>query len=97
MIKQWTLEQVSIHNPINNEIKTKETHIIEVDNFIPFEISKSQFNKKRYISVEDLFKNIHFHNKINYHMMSIKLFLEESATTYIMLYYGFHRSSFFIY
>ena len=62
--QQWTLEQVSIHNPINNEIKTKETHIIEVDNFIPFEILKSQFNKKRYISIEDLFKNINFHNKI---------------------------------
>ena len=62
--QQWTLEQVSIQYPVNNEIKSQETYTIQADNFIPFEILKSQFNKKRYISIEDLFTNINFHNKI---------------------------------
>ena len=77
---------------------TQETYTIQADNFIPFEILKSQFNKKRYISIEDLFRNINFHNKIGIPYDEHKVvFLEESASSFIMLYYDFYRTSFFIY
>ena len=61
--KQWNLSNVKIHNTSLNEVLIEESYVLESDDFIPSEILKSQFNKKRYISIQDLYQNINYHNK----------------------------------
>ena len=43
------------------QISNKETQILSSDKFIPSQILKSKFNKKRYHSIQDLYENIVFH------------------------------------
>ncbi len=61
---KWEFSNVKFHNLLTNEITQKDHYDLSAMNFIPFEILKSQFNKKRYISIQDLYRNINFHNKM---------------------------------
>ena len=61
--QKWNFSDVEIHDLSSNKISKRESYIIRSDHFVPFEVLKSQFNKKRYISIEDLYRNINFHNK----------------------------------
>ncbi len=61
--QQWNLSNVKIHNTSLNEVLIEESYVLESDDFIPSEILKSQFNKKRYISIQDLYQNINYHDK----------------------------------
>jgi lipopolysaccharide export system permease protein len=60
----WILNGIKIINVENNKISNKETQILSPDKFIPSQILKSKFNKKRYHSIQDLYKNIVFHNDL---------------------------------
>ena len=60
----WSLNGIKIINIENNKISNKETQIISSDKFIPSQILKSKFNKKRYHSIRALYKNIIFHNDL---------------------------------
>ena len=61
--EQWTLRNVEIHDTRLNRVSTKESYFLKSDDFVPSMILKSQFNKKRYISIQDLYQNIDYHNK----------------------------------
>ena len=61
--QQWTLRNVEIHDTKLNRVSTKESHYLESDVFVPSKILESHFNKKRYISIQDLYQNINYHNK----------------------------------
>jgi len=60
--QQWTLKNVEIHDTNLNKVSTEESYFLKSDDFVPSEILKSQFNKKRYISIQDLYRNINYHN-----------------------------------
>lgn len=60
---KWTFKNVRIHDLSLNKISTEKSFTMQPEEFVPFEILKSQFNKKRYISIQDLYKNIEYHNK----------------------------------
>ena len=60
--RQWTLKNVEIHDTNLNKVSTEESYFLKSDDFVPSEILKSQFNKKRYISIQDLYRNINYHN-----------------------------------
>ncbi len=62
--KEWNFTDVKIINLINNQEIEKNKYSLPASKFIPFEILKSQFSKKRYISIEDLYSNIKFHNTL---------------------------------
>ena len=59
----WTFSDVQIHDLSSNKISTMDSYTLQSKNFIPSEILRTQFNKKRYISIQDLYRNIDFHNK----------------------------------
>ncbi len=59
---QWVLNNVQIVDIDANQKINKEIHNISTDQFIPFQILQSKFNKKRYLSLEDLYSNIIFYN-----------------------------------
>ena len=61
--EQWTLRNVEIHDTRLNRVSTKESYFLKSDDFVPSMILKSQFNKKRYISIQDLYQNINYYNK----------------------------------
>jgi len=61
--EQWTLRNVEIHDTALNKLSNKESYFLKSDDFVPSMILKSQFNKKRYISIQDLYQNINYHNK----------------------------------
>ncbi len=61
--QQWTLRNVEIHDTKLNRVSTKESYYLESDDFVPSKILESQFNKKRYISIQDLYQNINYHNE----------------------------------
>tara|TARA_A100001035_G_scaffold153737_1_gene121086 strand:- start:597 stop:1664 length:1068 start_codon:yes stop_codon:yes gene_type:complete len=61
--KQWTLRNVKIHDTNLNKVSDKESYFLQSDDFVPSKILKSQFNKKRYISIQDLYENINYYNK----------------------------------
>ena len=61
--QEWNLSNVEIHDTRINKVLTKESYVLNSDEFVPSEILKSQFNKKRYISIQDLYQNINYHNK----------------------------------
>ena len=58
----WVLKEIKIINIEKNKISYKESQIISSDKFIPSQILKSKFNKKRYNSIQDLYGNIVFYN-----------------------------------
>ena len=60
--QQWTFKNVEIHDTNLNKVSTEESYFLKSDDFVPSEILKSQFNKKRYISIQDLYRNINYHN-----------------------------------
>ena len=60
--QQWTFSNVEIHDTSLNKVSTEESYFLKSDDFVPSEILKSQFNKKRYISIQDLYRNINYHN-----------------------------------
>ena len=62
---KWNFDNVEILDISSNRKIKKENHSLPTNEFIPFEILKSQFSKKRYISIQNLYRNIIFHNKIN--------------------------------
>ncbi len=62
---KWYLDQVRILDINNNKIINKEKYIIPIDKFIPSEILSSKLNKKRYNSIQDLYRNIQFHDNRN--------------------------------
>lgn len=57
---EWNLENIKIIDIENNKIINKKSTIISSDNFIPFQVLKSSFSKKRYHSIQDLYDNIIF-------------------------------------
>lgn len=59
---QWNLVDVNLLDVENNKITNKNSYTITAKEFIPFQILKSRFNKKRYNSIEDLYNNIIFYN-----------------------------------
>jgi len=56
--KEWNLESIKIIDIISNRIINKKSLTISSDNFVPFQILKSSFHKKRYHSIQDLYTNI---------------------------------------
>jgi lipopolysaccharide export system permease protein len=56
--KEWNLESIKIIDINNNKIIYKKSLIISSDNFIPSQVLKSSFHKKRYHSIQDLYNNI---------------------------------------
>ena len=56
--KEWNLESIKIIDINNNKIINKKSLIISSDNFLPSEVLKSSFRKKRYHSIQDLYTNI---------------------------------------
>ena len=60
---KWTFKNVQIHDLSLNKISIEESFTRGSEDFVPLEILKSQFNKKRYISIQDLYRNIEYHNK----------------------------------
>ena len=60
----WILNGIKIIDIQNNKISNKETQIISSDEFIPSQILKSKFNKKRYHSIRSLYENIIFYNDL---------------------------------
>ena len=60
----WILNRIKIIDINSNQIINKQTHNISSENFIPSQIIKSKFNKKRYQSIESLYKNMIFHNEL---------------------------------
>lgn len=62
--QKWYFSDVEIHDLSSNKLLNKDSFTLQADDFVPFEVLKSQFNKKRHISIQDLYKNIIFHNKV---------------------------------
>ena len=60
----WILNGIKIINIENNKISNEETQIISSDKFIPSQILKSKFSKKRYHSIQALYENIVFYNNL---------------------------------
>ena len=58
----WTLNQIKIINIISSKIIKKQTQNISSDKFIPSQILKSKFNKKRHQSIESLYTNMTFYD-----------------------------------
>jgi lipopolysaccharide export system permease protein len=54
----WNLKSIKIIDINNNKIINKKSLTISSDNFIPFQVLKSSFHKKRYHSIQDLYTNI---------------------------------------
>jgi len=65
--KKWTLTKIQIIDINNNEIVNKKTQIISSGQFIPSQILKSKFTKKRYHSIQDLYANIIFFDNLGIH------------------------------
>ncbi len=60
----WKFNNIEIRDLETNQLTKKNYYALTAKEFIPFEILKSQYNKKRYISIEDLYTNIIFHNQL---------------------------------
>ena len=60
----WVLNGIKIIDINSNQIINKQTHTILSEDFIPSQILKSKFNKKRYQSIESLYTNMIFHNEL---------------------------------
>ncbi len=60
----WTLKGIKIFNISSNEIISKRSLEISSEKFIPFQVLKSKFNKKRYQSIESLYKNMNFYDEL---------------------------------
>ena len=60
----WTLHGIKIIDVENNKIINKKTQILPSEKFIPSQILKSKFNKKRYQSIQTLYKNIIYHTDL---------------------------------
>jgi lipopolysaccharide export system permease protein len=58
--KNWNLIDAEITDIINNSIFKKKSLSISTEEFIPFQIIKSSFNKKRHNSIQDLYENIRY-------------------------------------
>ena len=59
----WILNGIRIIDISSNQIINKQTYNISSDNFIPSQILKSKFNKKRHQSIESLYENIIYYNE----------------------------------
>ena len=56
--KEWNLESIKIIDINNNKIINKKSLTVSSDDFIPLQVLKSSFHKKRYHSIQDLYTNI---------------------------------------
>ena len=61
---QWILNGVKIINFDSNQIINEKTYNLSSGKFIPSQILKSKFNKKRHQSIESLHANIVFYNEL---------------------------------
>tara|TARA_Y200000002_G_C22661713_1_gene656024 strand:- start:180 stop:1247 length:1068 start_codon:yes stop_codon:yes gene_type:complete len=60
----WILNRIKIINIDSNQIINKQTQSISTEKFIPSQILKSKFNKKRYQSIESLYTNMIFYDDL---------------------------------
>jgi lipopolysaccharide export system permease protein len=60
----WILKGIKIIDIDSNQIINKQTHNISSDKFIPSQILKSKFKKKRHQSIESLYANIIYYNEL---------------------------------
>ena len=60
----WILNGIKIIDINTNQIINKETLNISSEKFIPSQILKNKFNKKRHQSIESLYANIIFYNEL---------------------------------
>ena len=60
----WILSGIKIIDINTNQIINKETLNISSEKFIPSQILKNKFNKKRHQSIESLYANIIFYNEL---------------------------------
>jgi lipopolysaccharide export system permease protein len=61
--KSWKLKDIKITDIENNKMVHKQSLNILPKEFIPFQIIKSKFNKKRHNAIEDLYENIVYFDK----------------------------------
>ncbi len=61
---KWILKGVEILDIANSNSEKMSTHFLSSKEFVPFEILSSQFTKRRYISIENLYENIVFHDNL---------------------------------
>lgn len=59
----WKLKDIKITDIKNNKMVNKQSLNVLPKEFIPFQIIKSKFNKKRHNSIEDLYENIIYFDK----------------------------------
>jgi len=61
---RWILKDVEILDIANSNSEKMSSHFLSSEEFVPFEILSSQFTKRRYISIENLYENIIFHDNL---------------------------------
>jgi lipopolysaccharide export system permease protein len=60
----WVLNGIKIIDIDSNQIINKQTHNISSEEFIPSQILKSKFNKKRHQSIETLYTNMIYYDEL---------------------------------